>query len=100
MSITSRSLRLDVRWLSLHARVCGELSSPVVILLHGWLDHSGSHDRLVEALHSQAAASGEALCTVALDFRGHGDSAWVGAGGFYHLVEYVADLDGALVAVE
>jgi pimeloyl-ACP methyl ester carboxylesterase len=76
---------LDVRGLKLHCleRGEGELS----VLLHGWLDHAGSFDRLAPLLPGQ---------TVAIDFRGHGDSQWAGAGGFYHFVEYIADLDGAL----
>ena len=76
---------LDVRGLKLHCveRGEGELS----LLLHGWLDHAGSFDLLAPLLPGQ---------TLAMDFRGHGDSQWVGPGGFYHFVEYIADLDGAL----
>jgi pimeloyl-ACP methyl ester carboxylesterase len=59
----------------------------MTVLLHGWLDHAASFDLLAPLLPGR---------TVALDFRGHGDSQWVGAGGFYHFVEYIADLDGAL----
>jgi pimeloyl-ACP methyl ester carboxylesterase len=79
---------LDVRGLKLHAieRGEGELS----VLLHGWLDHAGSFDLLAPLLPGH---------TVALDFRGHGDSQWVGPGGFYHFVEYIADLDGVLEAL-
>jgi pimeloyl-ACP methyl ester carboxylesterase len=57
------------------------------VLLHGWLDHAGSFDLLAPLLPGR---------TVALDFRGHGDSQWIGPGGFYHFVDYIADLDGAL----
>src|SRR5262249_8345943 len=28
----------------------------------------------------------------ALDWRGHGDSEWVGSGGYYHFADYAADL--------
>jgi pimeloyl-ACP methyl ester carboxylesterase len=79
---------LDVRGLKLHCieRGEGELS----VLLHGWLDHAGSFDLLAPMLPGR---------TVALDFRGHGDSQWVGPGGFYHFVEYIADLDGVLEAL-
>src|SRR5439155_1029941 len=59
----------------------------MILLLHGWLDHAGSFDLLAPLLPGR---------TVALDFRGHGDSQWAGPGGFYHFVEYIADLDGAL----
>jgi pimeloyl-ACP methyl ester carboxylesterase len=30
---------------------------------------------------------------IAPDLRGHGDSDWIGAGGYYHFMDYVADLD-------
>ncbi|HEY4883687.1 MAG TPA: alpha/beta hydrolase [Myxococcales bacterium] len=76
---------LDVRGLKLHCLERGE--GEMAVLLHGWLDHAGSFDLLAPLLPGR---------TVALDFRGHGDSQWVGPGGFYHFVEYIADLDGVL----
>ena len=76
---------LDVRGLKLHAVERGE--GELAVLLHGWLDHAGSFDLVAPLLPGR---------TVALDFRGHGDSQWVGPGGFYHFVDYIADLDGAL----
>jgi len=79
---------IDVRGLKLHCVERGE--GELTLLLHGWLDHAGSFDLLAPLLPGR---------TVALDFRGHGDSQWVGAGGFYHFVEYIADLDGVLEAL-
>jgi pimeloyl-ACP methyl ester carboxylesterase len=76
---------LDIRGLKLHAIERG--SGPLTLLLHGWLDHAHSFDLLAPLLPGR---------TVALDFRGHGDSQWVGPGGFYHFVDYIADVDGAL----
>ena len=76
---------LDVRGLKLHAIERG--AGPLTLLLHGWLDHAHSFDLLAPLLPGR---------TVAIDFRGHGDSQWVGAGGFYHFIDYVADVDGAL----
>ena len=75
-------LLFDVRGLKLHALERGQ--GEPVLLLHGWLDHAHSFDLLAPLLPGR---------TVALDFRGHGDSQWVGAGGFYHFLEYVADID-------
>ncbi len=75
-------LLFDVRGLKLHALDRGQ-GAPS-LLLHGWLDHAHSFDLLAPLLPGR---------TVALDFRGHGDSQWVGAGGFYHFLEYVADID-------
>ncbi|HEX4382913.1 MAG TPA: alpha/beta hydrolase [Myxococcales bacterium] len=78
----------DVRGLRMHARVRGD--GPLTLLLHGWLDHAGSFDLLAPLLPGRTAA---------LDFRGHGDSAWVGPGGFYHFIDYLADIDGAIEAL-
>jgi pimeloyl-ACP methyl ester carboxylesterase len=33
---------------------------------------------------------------IAPDLRGHGDSEWIGAGGYYHFFDYVADLDDVI----
>ena len=77
-----KHLLFDVRGLKLHALERGE--GEPVLLLHGWLDHAHSFDLLAPLLPGR---------TIALDFRGHGDSQWVGAGGFYHFLEYVADID-------
>ena len=82
-----------MRGLRLHVRERGPERGPACVLLHGWLDSCGSFDRLAPLL------SARGVRTFALDLRGHGDSAWVGAGGFYHLAEYVADLDGVLDAL-
>jgi pimeloyl-ACP methyl ester carboxylesterase len=61
-------------------------TGPTVLLLHGFLEHAHVWDwvapRLAEAGHH----------VYALDWRGHGDSQWVGAGGYYHFPDYVADL--------
>src|SRR3954471_1363642 len=76
---------IDVRGLSLRLRERG--AGPLCTLIHGWLDHAGSFDRLAPLLPGR---------TVAVDQRGHGDSSWAGAGAFYHFVEYLADLDGLL----
>jgi pimeloyl-ACP methyl ester carboxylesterase len=81
-------LFFDLRGLKLHAieRGAGETS----LFLHGWLDHAHSFDLLAPLLSGR---------TLALDFRGHGDSAWVGPGGFYHFIDYLADVDGVLEAL-
>jgi pimeloyl-ACP methyl ester carboxylesterase len=77
-----------VRGLRLRVRERGE--GPLCLLLHGWLDHLGSFDALAPLLPGR---------TIAYDARGHGDSAWVGPGGFYHFVDYVGDLDGLVAQV-
>jgi pimeloyl-ACP methyl ester carboxylesterase len=65
----------------------------VVLLLHGFLEHAHVWDWVAPRL-------AEAGCHVfALDWRGHGDSDWIGAGGYYHFADYVADLWGVVRAV-
>jgi pimeloyl-ACP methyl ester carboxylesterase len=59
---------------------------PVVLLVHGFLEHAHTWDLVAPRL---AAAGYRAA---ALDWRGHGDSAWVGDGGYYHFADYTADL--------
>ena len=79
---------IDVRGLSLRLRE--RAAGNLCMLVHGWLDHRGSFDSLAPLLPGR---------TVAYDQRGHGDSSWAGAGGFYHFVDYVADLDGLVGAI-
>lgn len=57
-----------------------------IVLVHGFLDLAWGWDevpaRLAERFH-----------VVAPDLRGHGDTDWIGAGGYYHFYDYIADLD-------
>jgi len=57
-----------------------------ILCLHGFLDLSWGFSWVAEAL----AARGYHV--VAPDLRGHGDSERIGAGGYYHFFDYVADL--------
>jgi pimeloyl-ACP methyl ester carboxylesterase len=61
-----------------------------VVMCHGFLDVGWSFDavarRLVDAGHGVAS----------FDWRGHGQSGWIGAGGYYHFPDYVLDLDELL----
>lgn len=58
-----------------------------VILLHGFLDLAWGWAATV-----RAGLAGR-FHVVAPDLRGHGDSAWIGRGGYYHFVDYLADVD-------
>lgn len=71
--------------LNLHLLEWGD-AGEVVVLLHGFLEHAHVWDWVAPHL----AEAGYHVC--ALDWRGHGDSEWVGAGGYYHFIDYVADL--------
>ncbi len=57
-----------------------------VVLLHGFLD-------LAWEWAAVAATLGQRFHVLAPDLRGHGDSAWLGAGGYYHFFDYLADVD-------
>ena len=57
------------------------------VLVHGFLD-------LAYAWHDVAVALGAHV--IAPDLRGHGDSDWIGRGGYYHYMDYVADLDDVI----
>lgn len=59
---------------------------PVVLLLHGFLEHAHVWDWVAP----RVACAG--FHVFALDWRGHGDSQWIGPGGYYHFLDYVADL--------
>lgn len=63
---------------------------PPLLLCHGFLEHARVWDFV--APHLVAAG----FRPFALDWRGHGDSEWIGRGGYYHFADYVADLDGIL----
>jgi len=58
-----------------------------VVLLHGFLDLAWTWVPTVEA-----GLAGR-FHLLAPDLRGHGDSDRIGAGGYYHFVDYLADLD-------
>jgi pimeloyl-ACP methyl ester carboxylesterase len=62
------------------------------VLVHGFLD-------LAFGWHEVAASLADKAHVVAIDLRGHGDSDWVGAGGYYHFLDYVADLDDVIARV-
>jgi pimeloyl-ACP methyl ester carboxylesterase len=57
------------------------------VLVHGFLD-------LAYAWHEVAPLLGGHV--IAPDLRGHGDSDWIGPGGYYHYLDYVADLDDVI----
>jgi pimeloyl-ACP methyl ester carboxylesterase len=63
----------------------GAASDTTVVLLHGFLDLGWSFERL-------GARLADKYHVVAPDFRGHGDSQWVGAGGYYYFADYILDL--------
>lgn len=61
-----------------------------VVLCHGFLDIAWSFDALARSL----VEAGHGVAS--FDWRGHGHSEWIGAGGYYHFPDYVLDLDRLL----
>lgn len=87
------ALDVDARGLNLRLwRWPGPVGAPVLLLLHGFLDHGRSFAPLAARLARQ-------WTVVAWDARGHGDSGWIAGGGYYHFQDYVYDLHDAHRAV-
>ena len=59
------------------------------VLVHGYTDLGFGWCEVAPRL----AAHGH---VIAPDLRGHGDSDWIGPGGYYHFMDYVADLDDVI----
>ncbi len=70
--------------LALHYVDWGNDAKPLLILVHGARDHARSWDETARALRND-------WHVVALDLRGHGDSAW-SPDGAYNLTYHVVDL--------
>jgi len=60
---------------------------PTVLLAHGFLDMAWSFRDVAGALSERGYRC------VAWDWRGHGQSDHIGAGGYYHFADYVLDLE-------
>lgn len=61
-----------------------------VVLCHGFLDIAWSFDALAKVL----VEAGHGVAS--FDWRGHGETDWIGQGGYYHFPDYVLDLDELL----
>lgn len=85
----SRSQDVAVRGLRYHVRSWGDPASPMLFLLHGWMDVSASFQFLVDALRDD-------WHVLAPDWRGFGLSETPQDG--YWFADYVADLDALLQA--
>ena len=80
---------IDAQGLQIHYLEWGHSDGEPLILVHGYLDLADSWRAFVAALETRQPN----LRVIAPDCRGHGDGAWVGAGGYYHFPDYVFDLD-------
>ena len=83
---SSRKLQLPTG-LAYHVLEWGDPSAEhVLLLLHGFLDFAWTWQRTV------AAGLGAGMRVIAPDLRGHGDSDWIGPGGYYYFPDYLADV--------
>jgi pimeloyl-ACP methyl ester carboxylesterase len=87
---------VDTLGLAIHYLEWGEPRGEPLILVHGFLDQAASWGPFVNSLQTKL---GHAIWIVAPDCRGHGDSGWVGAGGYYHFPDYVFDLNCVIGAL-
>ena len=81
---------IDSQGLPIHYLEWGEPVGEPLVLVHGYLDLAHSWGAFVDALQTETKKT---LWIVAPDCRGHGDSGWIGAGGYYYFPDYVLDLD-------
>ncbi len=69
-----------------HVIAWNDAATTTLVCCHGFLDLAWSFAPFAE----RVAAAG--LRVVAFDWRGHGETDHVGAGGYYHFADYVLDL--------
>lgn len=84
---------VDSLGLPIHCLEWGEPNGDALLLVHGFLDLAFSWTPFVTELQRRSPTP---LWIVAPDCRGHGDSGWAGAGGYYHFPDYVLDLDSVV----
>jgi pimeloyl-ACP methyl ester carboxylesterase len=84
----SHSRFVTIRRQQFHLREWGEADSPLLVMLHGWMDVSASFQFVVDALEHEWRV-------VAPDLRGFGESQW-NTGDCYWFPDYLADLDALL----
>ena len=65
-----------------------------MVLVHGFLDNSAGWR------FAAKAGLADEFHLIAPDMRGHGDSDWIGDGGYYHFFDYVADLRFLISALD
>ncbi|HXQ64436.1 MAG TPA: alpha/beta hydrolase [Steroidobacteraceae bacterium] len=85
-----RHVTLELRGLNHHLVRWGPREARPAVFLHGWADTGATFQFLVDAFEGEHAI-------VALDWRGFGDSAWLGTP--YWFPDYLADLDALLDAL-
>lgn len=89
-STAMRESFVEVRGLRLCLCTWGPENGPLVVCLHGIMDHGAAWEDVAQAL----AAQGHRV--VAVDQRGHGRSSHAQGTGSYRLLDFAADLDALL----
>ncbi|MCI0393412.1 MAG: alpha/beta fold hydrolase, partial [Chloroflexi bacterium] len=87
---TRREFIVDVRGLPICVCAWGSAEAPAVFCVHGILDHGAAWEEVALALVARG------FQVIAPDLRGHGRSGHIGAGGSYHLLDFLADIDGVV----
>lgn len=87
---------IDARGLPIHTLEWGQSGGRPLILVHGFLDQAHGWRPFVARLQNATTRS---LWIIAPDCRGHGDSGWIGKGGYYHFPDYILDLDDIVQAL-
>lgn len=86
----ARTQRVVANGIDHHVCFWGPEGPPDLVLCHGYLDQSMGWHWTAERL------AGEGLRVAAFDWRGHGRSTRVGAGGYYYFFDYLLDLHDLL----
>ena len=82
-----QEFKLEANGLRLCLCSWGPETGPLILGLHGILEHGAAWDAVAQPLAAQGYR------VVVPDQRGHGCSEHVGLGGTYQLLDYLADLD-------
>lgn len=86
------SSRVRANGLEHHVLTWGNAGGPPIVLAHGFLDHAWSFHFVAQHLAPRRRV-------LAFDWRGHGQTEWIGRGGYYHFPDYVLDLTELLPAI-
>jgi pimeloyl-ACP methyl ester carboxylesterase len=88
IGLEATETRVIANGLSHHVLTWGDAADrrAPIVLAHGFLDHAWSFRGTARAI---ARAGRRAI---AFSWRGHGETDWIGGGGYYHFGDYVLDL--------